>query len=74
MFKAAKREEGGGGEGGVPFHFQQRPVDPADCARRELSTKCCPFFLEFFSESFKMVYKGGIQLPRAKNVFGIPAF
>ena len=56
MFKAAKREEGG--RGGVPFQFQQRPVDAVDCARRELGTKRCPFFSKFSVNLLKWFTKG----------------
>ena len=62
IVQSGKEGRGGAGGGGVPFHFQQRPVDPVDCGRRELSPKRWSFFLEVFSESFKMVYKGGIQI------------
>ena len=69
-YHCSKRQRKEGGRG-VPFQFQQRPVDPADCARRELKHQALSFFLEVFSESFKMVDKGESK-PKSKECLPDP--
>ena len=61
LFKAAKREEGGGGESGSSIPLPTTTSRSRGLRQEGAKHQALAFFLEVFSESFKMVYKGGIH-------------